>query len=78
MSLHDTAWIPQAICVGTDPDAFTADVITPTMARVLKSICNECPVINECRDYAMSNDFVHGVWGGTTPQDRRRLRRAPK
>jgi len=38
-----------------------------------KKYCVGCPVINECLDYAL-NVKVLGVWGGTTPEERRQLR----
>lgn len=40
-------------------------------------VCQACPVRQACLDYALSqppsND--HGVWGGTTHLQRRRLRK---
>ena len=38
-----------------------------------KKYCVGCPVINKCLDYAL-NVKVLGVWGGTTPEERRQLR----
>lgn len=39
-----------------------------------KAICNGCQFITPCLEYALLNDVV-GVWGGTTEQDRKELRR---
>lgn len=36
-------------------------------------ICRACPVINECLDYALEHRELEGVWGGTTPRQRRRI-----
>jgi WhiB family redox-sensing transcriptional regulator len=33
--------------------------------------CSWCPVIGFCRDYALVAREVEGVWGGTTPAERR-------
>ena len=33
-----------------------------------KKFCADCPVLNECLDYAL-NVKVLGVWGGTTPEE---------
>ena len=38
-----------------------------------KAICATCPVIDACREYGI--DEHYGVWGGTTEQERRAMRR---
>ena len=38
-----------------------------------KSVCQGCPVIDECLNEAM-RDELHGIWGGTTTRDRERIR----
>lgn len=38
-------------------------------------ICSECPVKNICLDYALSNNEIYGVWGGTAPGERAALKR---
>ena len=44
-----------------------------------KSICAECPVRSECLEHALySEDGNHGVWGGTTPRERKVMRRRRK
>lgn len=40
-----------------------------------KAVCARCPVRADCLDYALTEDIRHGVWGGTSPQERARLRR---
>jgi WhiB family redox-sensing transcriptional regulator len=35
-------------------------------------ICNRCEVKEECFDYAMKGQIEHGVWGGTSAEQRRR------
>lgn len=47
---------------GEDPDA-------------AKAICARCPVLDECRAYALAHPGLIGVWAGLSGQDRRRLRR---
>ncbi|MFC9358287.1 WhiB family transcriptional regulator [Rhodococcus sp. NPDC057014] len=42
-----------------------------------KSICTQCPVIGECRRYALNANETFGVWGGTTERDRRANRTGP-
>jgi WhiB family redox-sensing transcriptional regulator len=38
-----------------------------------KQICQSCPVIEACRAHALDAAEEHGVWGATTPIERRRL-----
>jgi WhiB family transcriptional regulator, redox-sensing transcriptional regulator len=38
------------------------------------SICRVCPVRTPCREYAVARPERFGVWGGTTPRQRRELR----
>ena len=43
--------------------------------RYVKKLCNECPIIKECLEWALHHENF-GIWGGTTPMDRRVIRRA--
>lgn len=47
---------------------------TPTTDE-LKLSCTACPVIDECRDYALASRESWGVWGGMTVAERRALLR---
>jgi WhiB family redox-sensing transcriptional regulator len=38
-------------------------------------ICAGCPVRIQCLDFALTHDQTHGIWGGTTAEDRQRDRR---
>ena len=38
-------------------------------------ICAECPVKTLCLEYALVNRVDHGVWGGTSERERRRILR---
>lgn len=35
-----------------------------------RAICNMCPVMIECLEYAIVNREEFGVWGGSTARDR--------
>ena len=44
-----------------------------------KAICRRCPVAPECLAEAMADPSIVGVWGGTTENQRAKLRaRAPR
>lgn len=39
-----------------------------------KALCSDCPLRAECLDWATTRPSVHGIWGGTTPTERRKMR----
>ena len=41
-------------------------------------LCADCPVTAECLQLALDNGEVHGIWGGKTERQRRRMRRQMK
>lgn len=43
---------------------------------VARRVCAECPVRQECLEYALANRIDHGVWGGTSERERRRIIKA--
>jgi WhiB family redox-sensing transcriptional regulator len=70
------AWRSQAACRG-QTTAFYPPLVGPgqrtdyTAARVL---CGACPVIDQCRQAAAHEP--HGMWAGTTPEERKPRRRS--
>lgn len=42
--------------------------------KLAKEICNRCPVMAECFTYGMVAQEPYGIWGGTTPDERRNAR----
>lgn len=43
-----------------------------------KAICAVCPVIDDCRDYALTIREPYGIWGGYTESERRRAASAQR
>lgn len=39
------------------------------------ALCGGCALLQVCRSYALAAGEKEGVWGGTTPLDRKRKRR---
>jgi WhiB family redox-sensing transcriptional regulator len=67
------SWTERAACAGEDLNMFFPD--TPNnRASAAKAVCKTCPVINDCLRFALEN-YEQGVWGGTTDNQRRHLRR---
>jgi WhiB family transcriptional regulator, redox-sensing transcriptional regulator len=78
--LHDAA------CVGEDPDVFFPEgrqrPVWEDIDRA-KAICATCPVVEPCRDWAVSMRVSSGIWGGLTEGERQRMhgrtgRRGPR
>jgi len=68
-------WRLRALCRAQPPELFYPPDYARGRAKVAweaqaKAICADCPVVAECRDYAISAREAHGIWGGTSPQDR--------
>jgi WhiB family transcriptional regulator, redox-sensing transcriptional regulator len=65
-------WQNAAACAGTETPAhwFPHDVV---LARPALDVCDVCPVVTDCLDFALHHR-VHGIWGGTTDTQRRRIR----
>ncbi|MCL2582846.1 MAG: WhiB family transcriptional regulator [Streptosporangiales bacterium] len=75
---YRTDWIEAAACLDADPELFfpvAAGEAGERQASRAQRICDHCQVRRECLEYAMSNSQMHGIWGGTTPEDRIRARR---
>ena len=43
-------------------------------------MCRKCPVLRQCLEYALRHpeSAEYGIWGGTTPPQRRRISRLGK
>ena len=37
-------------------------------------VCRACPVQAECLEYALTNDERYGIWGGTLPSERAKMK----
>ena len=67
-------WMSLGTCAGSNPEVFFPhDGIG---VEVAKQICSGCQVTEPCLEYALANRIEHGVWGGCSERQRRRIRRA--
>lgn len=73
MEYDSGAWRDQAACKGADTDLFFAENIHDIGPAV--EHCFECPVIDECLEYAISDPFIVGIFGGTSSVQRARIRK---
>jgi len=66
-------WMSIGRCRDMDPAVFfPSDGIGVQAAQ---RICDECPAKGPCLEYALDNRVDHGVWGGTSERERRRILR---
>lgn len=64
-------WMRNGNCRNYPPAAFfPSDGVGVDAAR---RICASCPVKERCLEYALANRIDHGVWGGTSERERRRI-----
>lgn len=74
-ALGETTWRAFARCRGSHPSFFFPPEEDGADVRAAQAICSECPVAAQCLESALAAGEHYGVWGGTTPRDRRRLLR---
>lgn len=70
-----SSWRELAECRGIDPGIFhpVDEDEDELAAEPAKQICFQCPVREACLEHAIAVREKHGVWGGLTARERRRL-----
>ena len=67
----DMPWMQRGRCRDIPPSTFfPSDGVGVDVAR---RICADCPVKAPCLEYALENHIDHGVWGGCSERERRRI-----
>lgn len=67
----DTAWMVKGNCRDEPPSRFfPSDGVGVEAAQ---RICQGCPVKSPCLEYALEQRVDHGVWGGASERERRRI-----
>ncbi|MEY2462787.1 MAG: WhiB family transcriptional regulator, redox-sensing transcriptional regulator [Acidimicrobiaceae bacterium] len=67
----DMKWMQRGRCREIPPSTFfPSDGVGVDVAR---RICADCPVKSPCLEYALENHIDHGVWGGCSERERRRI-----
>ena len=69
----DNEWMAKGNCRTESASLFfPSDGVGVEVAR---RICATCPVKSPCLEYALRNGIDHGVWGGASERERRRIAR---
>jgi WhiB family redox-sensing transcriptional regulator len=75
----EEAWRASAACAEVESELFFPVGVTgPAVPQIAaaKAVCARCAVRAECLEFAIVTNQEYGVWGGTSEEERRALRRA--
>ena len=67
----DLTWRARGLCQSVDPELFFPAPSEPADAAV--ALCRTCDVQGACLAWALEVGDCHGVWGATTPRERRAM-----
>lgn len=71
LQTYAVAWMRDAICAQTDPEAFYPEKGGSTAEA--KRVCMGCPVRRDCLEYALENNERYGIFGGKSERERRKI-----
>jgi len=71
--VRNRAWTAKAACRDLDTEIFFP--AAPEKETEALAICATCPVRAQCLEQALRDREQYGIWGGTTPEQRRRITR---
>lgn len=71
----DTDWMDEAACRDSELEFVLYNPVGHHTVARLKAVCANCPVKAQCLEYALEqpSSMAYGVYGGTTPAERRAL-----
>ena len=78
LTIERDDWRDVALCRDTDPDLFFPVGTTgPAIEQIAsaKSVCETCESRQPCLEFALTINQDSGVWGGTSEEERRQLRK---
>ena len=79
LALASDDWRDQSSCRDTDPNLFFPVGTTgPALAQIeaAKAVCRMCDSQVACLEFALATNQESGVWGATSEEERRKLRKA--
>lgn len=71
-------WRHRALCRDEDPELFfPVGNSGPALLQIAeaKTVCERCPVREQCLEFALASGQDAGVWGGLSEDERRSLKR---
>lgn len=67
--------MPRPLCKSHDPEIWFPMPKDPIGEALAISLCGTCYLTEPCLDRALTTGEPEGIWGATTPETRRTLRR---
>ncbi len=71
-------WRQMAACRTTEPELFFpvgSTGLAVDQIEAAKKVCGNCEALSPCLDFALATNQESGVWGGTSEDERRKLRK---
>jgi len=71
-------WRERSACRDTDPDLFFpvgTTGIAIEQIEAARAVCNSCEAQAQCLEFALATNQESGIWGGTSEEERRKLRK---
>jgi WhiB family redox-sensing transcriptional regulator len=78
LSAQPDDWRDVSACRDTDPDLFFPVGTTgPALEQIAaaKAVCDECEAKAPCLEFALVTNQDSGIWGATSEEERRKIRR---
>jgi WhiB family redox-sensing transcriptional regulator len=72
--MHGKPWQDFAACLDGSPDIFFPE--KGESNKDAKKVCGSCRVSEQCLAHAIEKNEQIGIWGGKTPEERRKIKRA--
>lgn len=77
-ALDNWDWQSRGACRDTEATAFfhpefERGSTRVTRAAAAKAICGRCPVLRQCREYALTAREAYGTWGGLDELERKAM-----
>jgi hypothetical protein len=70
-AIQDAPYAPP--CMVTDPELWYPSHDEDYTPRIAKKFCEDCPVRQQCLEYALKVNEQYGVWGGLSVKERQAL-----
>jgi WhiB family redox-sensing transcriptional regulator len=71
-------WRERAACRYEDPKLFFPvgdGGLSVRQVEEARTVCRRCPVLRDCRSWALHHAEYEGIWGGLTAAERRMVAR---
>ncbi len=71
MDHFSNEWMKEAACRNNNPFDFFPS--SKAGVELAKTICAGCVVMEDCLQFALTHHIDHGVWGGASESERRKM-----